>query len=134
MSASRTLTLPNKIIQIKNKKQQLYNDLIEHLESNNIMWYADEVADDGEKFLTDMVDLLWYIDGHHDDLTTEINLIVGQNFLDTIPLKHRSTVKGLFKTCLHLFLGNIQTTSSTVCKESFGYVAIGSHGKPMLNL
>jgi len=62
MSASRRLTLPSKILHIKNKKQQLYNDLIE---SNNIMWYADEVADDGEKFLVNMVDLLWYIDGHH---------------------------------------------------------------------
>jgi len=66
MSASRRLTLPNKILHIKNKKQQLYNDLIEHFESNNMMWYADEVADDGEKFLANMVDLLWYIDSHRD--------------------------------------------------------------------
>ena len=66
MSVSRRLTMPNKILPSKNKKQQLYNDLIEHFESNQMMWYANEVADDGEKFLANMLDLLWYIDGHHD--------------------------------------------------------------------
>ena len=57
MSASRRWTMP-KILPTKNKKQQLYNDLIEHFESNQMMWYANEVGDDGEKFLANMVDLL----------------------------------------------------------------------------
>lgn len=58
-----------------------------------MMWYANEVADDGEKFLANMVDLLWYIDGHHDvfNCRNKKSLKAGQDFLDIPFLKHQTS-------------------------------------------
>ena len=65
MSASTRPSLPQKVPLVKNKKQQLHNDLIDYFERNNMTWSAHQVAAEGEKFVSCLVDLLWYIDGHH---------------------------------------------------------------------
>ena len=49
---------------------------------------------------------------------TKKSLKAGQDFLDTTLLKHQNIVKDPFKTCLRLFLGNMQTVFSTVCKKN----------------
>ena len=49
-------------IQQRNKKDQLYNDILSYCEKNQIGWIGDEVD---VTFLRSVTDVLWYIDGHH---------------------------------------------------------------------
>ena len=65
MTATQTMTLPTKLLNVRNKKQQMQNDLINFFNENDMKWYASDVVADGERLLSNMVDLLWYIDGHH---------------------------------------------------------------------
>ena len=75
MSASARPSLPQRISLVKNKKQQLHNDLIDYFEKKNMTWSAHQVAAEGEKFVSCLVDLLWYIDGHHEVFKNRFNTI-----------------------------------------------------------
>ena len=52
-------------IQQRNKKDQLYNDVLSYCEENQIGWIGDEVDSLAITFLRSVTDVLWYIDGHH---------------------------------------------------------------------
>ena len=69
MRSSRLLgqpTLPPKIAEPKNKKQQLRNDVISFLSNKELKWHGSEIPSSGEAFMKAMVDTLWQIDGQHD--------------------------------------------------------------------
>ena len=57
--------LPPIIITVKNKKDQLYNDIIELFVSCNALFFDSELQDFGKKLVGTLCDILWHIDGHH---------------------------------------------------------------------
>ena len=57
-------TLPFKI-QERNKKDKLFNDLVSFFESKGWEWSSGGRSH-GQKFLTELQQCLWYIDGHHE--------------------------------------------------------------------
>ena len=50
---------------MKTKKHQLKNDFLRFIEEKELMWPEKEVSNVGEVFVQSLVDILWYIDGHH---------------------------------------------------------------------
>lgn len=52
-------------VQQRNKKDQLYNDILSYCEKNQIGWIGNEVDLLAVTFLRPVTDVLWYIDGHH---------------------------------------------------------------------
>ena len=75
MSASVRPSLPRRVTRVTNKKQQLRNDIIDYLEAHNLTWCAQQVATEGERFVACLVDLMWYIDGHHEVFQHRSNAI-----------------------------------------------------------
>ena len=75
MSASVRPSLPRRVTRVTNKKQQLRNDIIDYLEVHNLTWCAQQVATEGERFVACLVDLMWYIDGHHEVFQHRSNAI-----------------------------------------------------------
>ena len=57
------LKVPSRISKEKNSKDGLYNDLVNFCNSQNLGW--EEPDSVGKKFITDLSNTLWYIDGHH---------------------------------------------------------------------
>ncbi len=47
----------------KNKKDVLYNDLLKFLSGHGLGWEEPDVY--GKSFVTNLCNLLWYVDGHH---------------------------------------------------------------------
>ena len=80
-------SLPDEI-SVNNKKDKLYNAVLLFLKSQNVGFKDKaEACTTGKQFLKTLVNVLWYIDGHHDKL---------KEFS-----KHHSAVAGLpaaFKT------------------------------------
>ena len=67
-SARNTVNLPQPLV-IKNKLDQLTNDLRSLFESKGFVWKADEVhGGTASKTLQVLRDVLWYIDGSHSTL------------------------------------------------------------------
>ena len=67
MSAQHVQSLPKRIEKEKlTKRDDLYNDVLEFLEKEGVAWYTSEVDGAGKRFVSALVDTLWYIDGHHD--------------------------------------------------------------------
>lgn len=67
MSAQHVQSLPKRIEKDKmTKRDDLYNDVLEFLEKEDVAWYRSEVDGAGKRFVSALVDTLWYIDGHHD--------------------------------------------------------------------
>ena len=66
MASQKTVdkaTLPLKI-QERNKKEKLFNDLVSVFECKGWEWSTGGRSH-GQKFLTELQQCLWYIDGHH---------------------------------------------------------------------
>ena len=63
-------SLPIQVTQVINRKQQLRNDIIDYLDKHNMTWCAQQVATEGVRFVACLVDLMWYIDGHHESFPT----------------------------------------------------------------
>ena len=63
-----SVVLPNKV-QVRNKKDELFNDILQLIEKEGIVWKASEV-DNGTaaNAICTLRDALWYIDGHHQTL------------------------------------------------------------------
>lgn len=49
----------------RNRKDELFNVLLAHLEKHNLCWRSDEVDSIGVNFVKSHCEALWYIDGHH---------------------------------------------------------------------
>ena len=63
-------SLPERI-PVRNKKDELYNDLLQFLESKNVAFENIAAAcTTGKQFMTTLVNVLWYLDGHHSKLKT----------------------------------------------------------------
>lgn len=58
-------SLPSEITNIKTRKHQLRNDFLHFMEERKLMWPEKEVSNVGEVLVQSLVDVLWYIDGHH---------------------------------------------------------------------
>ena len=68
MSAQRkkmSRVLPDKIV-VRNKKDQLFNNMLMIIEKEGLRWKPSEV-DGGTAFnaLSSLCDAVWYADGHH---------------------------------------------------------------------
>ncbi len=53
------------LTQERNRKDKLYNAVIENLKSRGLQWRSDEVESIGVNFVKSFTEVLWYIDGHH---------------------------------------------------------------------
>jgi len=53
-----------------NKKDKLYNAVVENLRQCGLQWRSDEVESIGVNFVKSLTEVLWYIDGHHDTFST----------------------------------------------------------------
>ena len=62
-ACSQSDKLPRKI-DSRNKKDELFNDLVDLFEANGRTW-VDGGNMLGKSFLLKLRDVLWYIDGHH---------------------------------------------------------------------
>ena len=66
MSAQRITSLPKRIENAKmSKKDNLYNAVLEFLAKEKVEWNQFDVDGVGIRFVSALVDTLWYIDGHH---------------------------------------------------------------------
>ena len=59
-------TLPSRVVNPRNRKQKLRNDILELLEQNDLVFKRSEVACVGEQFVQRLTETLWYVDGHHE--------------------------------------------------------------------
>ena len=67
MSSSRAMKSEKKLpprIQVRTKKDQLYNDVVSFFEKNGWEWTTGGDSH-GKKFVQQLQETLWYIDGHH---------------------------------------------------------------------
>ena len=51
----------------KTRKDKLYNEIVKFLATNNVGWCDPEY---GKPLITDLCNVLWYIDGHHEVLAS----------------------------------------------------------------
>ena len=56
-------------------RSNIHNDVIEFLEERQLKWKQSDVAGIGNSFLKVLVDILWFLDGHHDVLCKRGNKI-----------------------------------------------------------
>jgi len=59
----------------KNYKQKLHNELIDVLQQKGVSWMKENVLLEGKPFLTQMVDILWRLDGHHGKFAAQSCLV-----------------------------------------------------------
>ena len=67
MTSARRLyasSLPEKV-EIRNKKHQLRNDLLDFLAEKELVFPTGQVSTAGEAFVSCLVNILQYSDGHH---------------------------------------------------------------------
>jgi len=57
-------------IEERNKKDKLYNRIIQYLEKEGLYWKTDEVISSGTNFVKSLFEMLWYIDGHHSTISS----------------------------------------------------------------
>lgn len=64
-----SVVLPQKVL-VRNKKDELFNDILQLIEKEGLVWKASEV-DNGtsSNAISTLRDALWYIDGHHQTLS-----------------------------------------------------------------
>ena len=59
-------TLPSRVGNVKNKKDELHNAIITFLEKEELCWNPSEVERGvASTTVSVLCDVLWYIDGHH---------------------------------------------------------------------
>ena len=54
-----------------NNRQKLHNDIIEYLRAKELGWSKENVLSAGKPFVTQLGDILWRLDGHHDKLAAQ---------------------------------------------------------------
>ena len=52
-------------IEERNKKDKLYNSIIQYLEKEGLYWKSDKDISSGTNFVKSLCKILWYIDGHY---------------------------------------------------------------------
>ena len=54
---------------VRNKRDEIYNDLLVYLKSKELLWTAEEVqSETATRAVQSLRDVLWYIDGSHHTL------------------------------------------------------------------
>ena len=68
MSSQRQLSLSGlpALVTVRTKKDKMYNDVVEMLNEENLLFPGVEVNSSGKNFVKTMVECLWYVDGHHE--------------------------------------------------------------------
>ena len=62
-------TLPSKVTNVRNKKDELYNAIVTFLEKEELSWSPSEVHQGvASNTVSVLRDVLWYVDGHHSKL------------------------------------------------------------------
>lgn len=93
--------LPNKVA-VRNKKDQLFNDLLTMVEKKGLQWKPSEV-DGGTALnaLKSFYDAVWYVDGHHHTFADR-NLfqIACQILLATTSQKNQNTRNDQLPPCV----------------------------------
>ena len=98
-----------------NQKQKVGNDVINFLEGRQLTWQRSEVEGVEEAFVKDLVDTLWYMDGHNDVLRNRSHEIAKslQQFTGYIvpeASKHRKRkLQNLFEFTLREFSNRLFT-------------------------
>ena len=62
-------SLPSLVVEPKNKKDVVRNNVIGHLFELGLKWSDDDVSSAGEPLVRSLTNCLWYIDGHHEVLS-----------------------------------------------------------------
>jgi len=114
MEGAVKLVCPDKIDIIrKNNKQKLHNDLIDSLQQKGLGWMKENVLSKGKPFVTQLVDILWQLDGHHEKLaaqscpipdlfSTYQNYNVPENYKRKRPNLKRETVSTMAQTLFNI--------------------------------
>ena len=63
-------SLPSQV-QEQNNKDKMYNAVLNLLESRNLKFSSSEVSNVGKTFVKTLVDVLWYLDGHHETFSEQ---------------------------------------------------------------
>jgi len=73
MHIQRLLSQPHvpEMLQIRNQKDKLYNDIIQMLNDEKFKFLANSVGSSGKNFVKTFTDLLWCIDGHQGTITKQ---------------------------------------------------------------
>ena len=58
------------LTQERNKKDKLYNAVVENVKHHGLQWRSDEVESIDVNFVKSLTEVLWYIDGHHDSFSS----------------------------------------------------------------
>jgi len=114
MEGAVKLVCPDKIdIILKNNKQKLHNDLIDSLQQKGLGWMKENVLSKGKPFVTQLVHILWQLDGHHEKLaaqscpipdlfSTYQNYNVPENYKRKRPNLKRETVSTMVQTLFNI--------------------------------
>ena len=104
--------MPSGKINIRNQKDNLFNHFVRALRNRNIFWPLDLSAS-ADKFVSIMTEVLWYIDGHHEQLSERSTpvpnfFIQFQGYNRPELSKHRKrTLTNLSQCCIELHVNNI---------------------------
>ena len=97
------------LVELKNKKDVLRNDVIGQLSELGLKWSDDNVSSAGETLVRSLTNCLWYIDGQHEAFSQRSVEIpecfgVSVNFVQTRhPLQRESERDiALLPSCLYL--------------------------------
>ena len=71
MSTQRQLSVPDTIPERRTNKQRLMNKVIEFLVAKECAWHGSEVSSAGTSLVNALTDILWTIDGHHNELGSQ---------------------------------------------------------------
>ena len=87
-------TLPSLVVNPRNRKQKLRNDILNLLEHNNLVFKRSKVSGIGEQLVQGLNEMLWYVDGHHKvfksrsgEISSVVGSFTGHNLPETS--KHR---------------------------------------------
>ena len=72
MASSKLRVLPEKCEPI-DKKDELKNNIIDWLSKNKVGWSTGCVKTTGVSFLNDFTNIIWEVDGYHEQLAQRIH-------------------------------------------------------------
>lgn len=118
------------VLTARNKKDELYNDLLLMFKSKNLSWKSEEVHNGSAiRVLQSLRDALWYVDGSHGTLNERSCRIPGTFHQFTgynVPEKHKHRKRGAASLSREVLLSHSQALF-TALQCSFWDRALWSH-------
>ena len=71
-SSRLTVVLPDKMTSPRTAKDELKNSVIDFLKDSNLGWSAAYVKACGDRFVENLTEALWYLDGHQNTLAAPL--------------------------------------------------------------